>query len=89
MGQLSYSKGAYALFVLHRLLGDEKFRELVRTLRRDSQTHPMDFQGFRQAAERVAQRDLSRYFEEWIFGSKSSELLRSKQSADEIVARYR
>ena len=89
LGQLSYSKGAYALFVLHRLMGDEKFRELVRTLRRDSKAHGVDFKSFQQAAEHIAQRDLNRYFEEWIFGSKSSELLRSKQSADEILARYR
>jgi len=89
LGQLSYSKGAYALFVLHRVMGDDKFRELVRTLRRESADHGVDFRAFQQAAERVAQRDLHAYFEEWIFGSKSSELLRSKQSVDEIISRYR
>jgi len=89
LGQLSYSKGCYALFVLHRVMGDEKFRELVRTLRRDSQAQGVDFESFQQTAERIAGRDLSRYFQEWIFGDKSSELLRSKQPVEEILARYR
>jgi len=89
MGNLSYSKGAYALFILHQLLGDDQFRELVRALRQESKVGGLDFKSFQQTAERVAHRDLSRYFQEWIFGDASSELLLGKQSAEEMVARYR
>jgi len=89
MGNLSYSKGAYALFVLHQLIGDDKFRELVRALRQQSRAGGLDFRSFQQTAERVAHRPLDRYFQEWFFGNASSELLLGKQSAEEIVARYR
>lgn len=89
LGQMSYSKGAFALYVLHQLIGDAAFDQLVRELRRASAVTPMDFDRFQQIAQTVAGRDLALFFQDWFYGTKSSELLNGGVSTPTIVARYR
>lgn len=89
LGQMSYSKGAFALYVLHQLIGDAAFDQLVRELRRASAVTPMDFERFQRIAQSVAGRELSLFFQEWFQGTRSSELLSGDVPTPTIVARYR
>ena len=87
-GQLSYTKGAWSLYVLHRLVGDAKFQEIVREFVRAYSKQGADFEDFRRTAEKISGRSLTQFFAEWVFGSESSGLLVRKVPIAEIVKRY-
>ncbi|HEX9653983.1 MAG TPA: hypothetical protein VGA99_09750 [bacterium] len=48
----------------------------------------IDFAEFQRLCERIAGRNLNRFFDEWIYGTKSSVLLVEKVPIAEIVKRY-
>lgn len=89
LGGLSYTKGAWSLYVLHELVGEQAFRAIVRRLLADFRDKPVDFAEFRQIAEQVSGRKLDRFFAEWIFGAESSRLLSENLQLAQIVKRYR
>lgn len=88
LGANSYTKGAWSLYVLHKLVGEEQFRQIIRTFVSEFREKPADFKDFQQVAERVSRRDLGKYFNEWIYGAASSQLLLDKVPITEIVKRY-
>ncbi len=88
LGQNSYTKGPWSLFVLHQIVGEEKFNQIIRTFLEEFSDRPADFEDFQDVATRVSKRDLSHFFHEWIFGVESSELLQGNSSVQEIVQRY-
>ena len=88
IGVFSYTKGAWSLYVLHELVGDDKFKQIIRAFLSEFGDRPADFKDFQRVAERVSQRDLGRFFDEWIFGVASTQLLSGKTPVAEIVKRY-
>jgi hypothetical protein len=88
IGVFSYSKGAWSLYVLHEIVGDDKFKQIVRTFLAEFGEKPADFKDFQQVAEAVSSRNLSKFFDDWIYGAASSELLLDKIVITEIVKRY-
>ena len=89
LGGNSYTKGAWSLYVLNRIVGDDGFDRILREFLAEFGEKPATFGDFQAVAERVARRDLTRYFKEWIFGAESSELLLGNASMQEIAERYR
>ena len=88
IGVFSYTKGAWSLYVLHELVGEDKFRSVIRTFLTEFGEKPADFKDFQGVAGRVSDRNLSKFFDEWIDGAASSELLLNKTPVAEIVKRY-
>jgi hypothetical protein len=88
LGGNSYTKGAWSLYVLHQLVGEEQFRQIIRTFLSEFRDKPADFKDFQQVAEQVSRRDLGKYFNEWIYGTASSQLLLDKVPITEIIKRY-
>jgi aminopeptidase N len=89
LGDNSYTKGAWSLYVLHTLVGDADFRQIIRGLLTAHADTPVDFHDFALLAEQVSKRDLKVYFDEWIYGTESSKLLLGNSSIEEMTARYR
>lgn len=89
LGENSYTKGAWSLYVLNQIVGDEKFNQIIRIFLAEFSDRPAGFGDFQGVAERVSKRELSRFFKEWIFSAESSELLMGNASVQEIVERYR
>jgi len=75
--------------VLHEIVGDENFNQIMRTFLSDFSARPANFKDFEGVVAQVFGRDLSRYFDEWIFGTESSQLLLGNASIQEMVQRYR
>jgi len=88
LGANSYNKGAWSLYVLHQLVGEDQFRQIIRAFLAEFDDKPAGFKDFQHVAERVSRRDLRKYFNEWIFGATSSQLLLDKVPVTEIVKRY-
>ena len=88
IGSNSYTKGSWSLHVLYRIVGEEAFTSIVRSLLAEYGDRPVDFEKFRALCERVSGRSLERFFEEWIEGTESSRLLVENVPIGEIVQRY-
>jgi len=88
IGNLSYTKGAWSLYVLNKLIGDETFNRLIASLLNEGKKNPINFESFKITAEKTIGRKLDKFFEEWIYGSQSSQLLVDKISIEEIINRY-
>jgi peptidase M1-like protein len=88
LGGASYTKGAWSLHVLHQLVGEEQFKQIIRTFLSEHWDRPADFKDFQEVAERVSRRKLDKYFQEWFYTSVSSQLLVDKIPITEIVKRY-
>lgn len=89
LGDNSYTKGPWSLYVLNQIVGDEPFNRIIRTAMAEFCERAAGFSDFQGVAESVSKRDLSRFFKEWIFGAESSALLVSDASIQVIVERYR
>lgn len=88
LGSLSYTKGAWSLYVLHRVVGEQKFQQIIHTMLTRPPGETIDFHGFQKTAEVASGRNLSRFFQEWIFGTESSNLLINKVPIERIANRY-
>jgi aminopeptidase N len=88
IGGFSYTKGAWSLYVLHQLLGDDQFKQIIHTFLSQFGDKPAEFKDFQRVAEAVSHRKLDKYFQEWFYTSVSSQLLVEKIPVTEIVKRY-
>jgi hypothetical protein len=88
IGQHSYTKGAWSLHVLHTILGDEAFARVVTAVLSEYRDTPVDFRKFKATAESVSRRNLKRFFDEWIDGSESSQLMAGPMTVEQIAERY-
>jgi hypothetical protein len=88
LGQNSYTKGAWSLYILHQLIGDEAFKRTIKTLRSEFSDRAAGFEDFVKIAESVSGKNLKNYFDDWIFGAESSRLLVEKVSVKDILKRY-
>jgi hypothetical protein len=88
LGRHSYTKGAWSLYVLNQIVGDEKFARIIRTMIAEFENKTIDFQGFQTLCERISKKSLKKYFDEWIYGTESSKLLVDGTPIADIVKRY-
>jgi len=87
LGDDSYTKGAWSLYVLHRALGDTAFRHALRDLLAEYGSQPADFHSVEVIAERAAGHTLAPYFRDWIYGAESSTWLEQGVTVDEMARR--
>jgi aminopeptidase N len=88
LGRHSYTKGAWSLYVLNQVVGDQTFTQIFRAMLAEYETRAMDFDDFRAVVERISKRNLKKFFDEWIYGTESSRLLVDGVSITDIVKRY-
>lgn len=89
LGGLSYTKGAWALHVLHELLGEEAFFSAMKRFLDSHRLVPATFATFQQSLQSASGRNLEEFFTDWITGSSSTLLLTSSANVEEIANRYR
>ena len=77
-----YSRGALTLHALRRLLGDERFFDLLRAWASEYRDGHATTDDFISLAERIGERELDSFFDVWLFNAASAELL----TLDEFAA---
>jgi hypothetical protein len=86
---LSYRVGMIMFDVLHRLVGHERFAQIVgEYYRRHSDTGGTT-KDLVQLAGRVSERDLSGFFDDWLYTTRWYDLVESGATVDDLVDRYR
>jgi aminopeptidase N len=88
LGRNSYTKGAWSLYVLNQIVGDERFARIIRSTLAEFEGKTIDFAGFQELCERISKKSLKKYFDEWIYGTESSKLLIDGTPITDIVKRY-
>jgi aminopeptidase N len=88
IGNNSYLKGPWSLYILNSILGDEMFNNLIRKLLIGYSNKEIDFDEFRIFVNKFTGRNLDKYFNDWIFGIGSSKQLSNGLSAEEISRLY-
>ena len=84
-----YNKGAIALHMLRRLIGEDAFFGGVRAFYQQWKFKKAGTDDFRQVMERAAGRNLQRFFDTWIFGSAIPRIkFTSQLSATEATVRF-
>ena len=89
MTDFSYSMGMILFAVMHDLLGAERFRRVIREchLRHGARGGTLD--DFVRTAKAVSPRDLSRFFEDWVYSTRWVDALTAAGSVEELAARYK
>ena len=86
---LSYSKGMVLFYILYTLVGEEQFNEIIGTYYQAYCKTGATVGNFVNHAKKVSQRDISKFLEEWFYGTQSSEYLMKKISVQEIINKYK
>jgi hypothetical protein len=85
----SYTKGALALYVLHEIVGDSAFKDIFRIYMERYQEKGATLEDFRGLVQEITNKDLKKYFDEWVFGAESSLLLLGELTLQEITQKYK
>ena len=87
MGGFSYTKGAWSLYVLRQLLGEDRFRRSISEFLHEYSGKPVEFQDFRRSLEKTSGRSLGRWYRQWLVsGAESSALLMEGKTVQEMAA---
>jgi hypothetical protein len=86
---LVYNKGAAVLHMLRRLIGDEAFFRGLKNFYAESRFKKAGTDDLRQAMERASGRDLTRFFERWIYDNGIPRLRYSTTvEGSELIVRF-
>jgi hypothetical protein len=86
---LVYNKGAGVLHMLRRVVGDEPFFAGLRQFYADNRFKKAGTDDLRKAMEAASKRDLSRFFERWIYDNAIPRLRFSSTVEDnELIVRF-
>ncbi|MDH5715183.1 MAG: M1 family aminopeptidase, partial [Candidatus Aminicenantes bacterium] len=86
---LSYSKGMILFYVLYNLVGEDEFFKIIGTFYQKYNQTGATTDNFVNHAREVSPIDLTKFFEEWVYGTESSEYIINEIPIEEIVKKYR
>ncbi|SCG82759.1 hypothetical protein DW1_1186 [Proteiniborus sp. DW1] len=85
MGYNSYTKGPWLLYVLHEIVGDKKFFEIIRTFLNENKKKEVTFKDFEKSCEIISRLNLKKFFSQWLYGIESSSYLYEDFSVSVMV----
>ncbi len=88
IGHNSYTKGPWVLYILHEMIGEELFRISIKRFVEKFRNKPADFMDLKESIEKSTGKDLSKFFQEWIYGVESSKYLIDNLTALQIIRKY-
>lgn len=83
-----YDKGAYVLHMLRAIVGEETFGRAVRRFLAERRFSKAGTDDLREALEAASEKDLSPYFETWVYGT-ALPVLRYASRTESSAAGYR
>ena len=67
LNENSYQKGAWVLHMLRRQVGDSIFKKIIRSYYEQYKGKNADSKDFQAVAEQVSKKDLSTFFDQWLY----------------------
>ena len=86
---LSYSMGMILFQVLYNLVGEQEFNEIIGSFYQEYYQSGATTEEFVQHVKRISDIDLTKFFDDWVFGTHYSDYIKEGLSIDKIVHKYR
>lgn len=86
---LAYTKGGVFFAVMHELVGQDAFSQIIRRHYERFVSTGATTDQFVESCRAIVGERLDKLFDEWLFGAQSSELFNNKVSLQQMVDRYR
>ncbi|MFC1543556.1 M1 family aminopeptidase, partial [Candidatus Neomarinimicrobiota bacterium] len=86
--EASYTKGPLAFWLLYRLIGEQSFIDTYRRFYQEYGGKGATLEDFITTVKKVAGKDLQKFFDEWIYGTQSSDYLLGDMSLKQILELY-
>lgn len=85
LNENSYQKGGWVLHMLRKEVGDTVFRKIIQTYYQEYKGSNADSRDFENVAEKVSGKDLTWFFDQWLYQPGIPELeIETKTEADEL-----
>lgn len=81
----SYYIGAFIFYVLHRLIGDERFKMLIRALIEKYGEDGVIMDDFKKLIVAICGEKFGSFIDEWIYGNEPAKLLKSSKSFNDVI----
>jgi aminopeptidase N len=86
----SYTKGMVAFWILYRLVGEQVFLDIYRNFHLEYRKEGATLEDFIRHVKKSSEKELAKFFDEWIYGIKSSSyLLDKKMPLESILHLYK
>ncbi len=85
----SYSVGMLMFRVLYQIMGENNFNKCIRTYYSDYYLNGGTTDEFVATAKKVSTTNLSKFFDDWIYSTKYTELIKSGLTIIEMIKLYR
>ncbi len=85
---LSYTKGMLFFTILYRLMGEKDFLETMGSFYHKYIKTGATAEEFLNHVKQYSKIDLDRFYEEWIFGSESTQMIFDKVPLEKIIQHY-
>lgn len=85
----SYTVGMIMFRVLYQIMGESNFNKCIRTYYSDYYLKGGTTDEFVAAAKRISTANLSKFFDDWIYSTKYTELIKSGLTINDMIKLYR
>ena len=85
---MNYHKGAWVYYLLDKIVGDDTFNRIISSLYNDFEGRLVTNEDFINHAEKVSGKNLSMFWQDWIYSNKSTEFLLEDLPIEEMVKKY-
>ncbi len=85
---MNYHKGAWLYYVLDIIVGEDTFNRIISFLYNDFKGSLVTNEDFINQVEKVSGKRLSKFWQDWIYSSKSTEFLLDDLSLEEMAKKY-
>jgi len=85
---MNYHKGAWLYYLLDIIVGEDTFNRIISFLYNDFKGSLVTNEDFINQVEKVSGKRLSKFWQDWIYSSKSTEFLLDDLSLEEMAKKY-
>ncbi len=85
---MNYHKGAWVYYLLDTVVGEDTFNRIISSLYNDFKGGLVTNEHFIKQAEKISGKKLSKFWQDWIYSSSSTEFLLDNLSLEEMAEKY-
>ena len=85
---MNYHKGAWVYYLLDKIVGDDTFNRIVSSLYNDYKGRLVTNEDFINHVEKASGKNLSMFWQDWIYSNKSTEFLLENLPIEEMAKKY-
>ncbi|MCD6368308.1 MAG: hypothetical protein J7L38_00755 [Thermoproteales archaeon] len=85
----SYFVGAWILYILHRIVGDEYFKKAIKRFLKHYSRKPATLGDFKETVVEVCGTRIEKFLDEWLFENKAITYLKKRVPLEHLLSAYK